>query len=134
VAVIEAIRKLEQSKRPKSLFGCEVWRGLDWLSDDEKISFDVGGDDTFAKKLIAVHESQIGYGKDYVGGIIGRRAANAVFGDPYGANDPSAISLAINLTPLICDDSKGVIEYVLSLIEDFKKDVQTRLEVGIGRK
>lgn len=35
VKAIEAMRKLPKNKRPKKVYGCEVWRSLDWLCDNE---------------------------------------------------------------------------------------------------
>jgi LmbE family N-acetylglucosaminyl deacetylase len=40
--VIEALRRLPAVKRPKKLYGCEVWRSLDWLLDSDKVAFDLG--------------------------------------------------------------------------------------------
>ena len=34
VKVIAAIRCLEEAERPQKLYGCEVWRDLDWLHPD----------------------------------------------------------------------------------------------------
>jgi LmbE family N-acetylglucosaminyl deacetylase len=39
--VIEALRKLPDADRPEKVYGCEVWRDLDWLSDTEKVAFGV---------------------------------------------------------------------------------------------
>ena len=39
--VIEALRGLEPAERPEKLFGCEVWRDLDWVVDEDKVTFDV---------------------------------------------------------------------------------------------
>ena len=32
---IEALRALPKAKRPKAVYGCEVWRDLDWLVDTD---------------------------------------------------------------------------------------------------
>ena len=34
------VREMMPSKLPKRVIGCEVWRNLDWLSDNEKIVMD----------------------------------------------------------------------------------------------
>ena len=39
--VTEAIRRLKADERPSRLYGCEVWRDLDWLPDAEKVAFDL---------------------------------------------------------------------------------------------
>jgi LmbE family N-acetylglucosaminyl deacetylase len=41
VRVIQAIRSLPVSNRPEVLYGCEVWRDLDWMLDVDKVPFDV---------------------------------------------------------------------------------------------
>ena len=38
--VIEALRGLEAMERPEKLFGCEVWRDLDWVVDEDKVTKD----------------------------------------------------------------------------------------------
>ena len=37
--VIAAIRSLPENERPQKLYGCEVWRDLDWMIDSDKITF-----------------------------------------------------------------------------------------------
>jgi LmbE family N-acetylglucosaminyl deacetylase len=41
VKVIQALRSLPPDALPEKIYGCEVWRDLDWLPDNEKVSFDV---------------------------------------------------------------------------------------------
>ena len=49
LATLAAIRELPEKERPQKLFGCEVWRALDWLPDSEKTIHDVSAHpDTFA--------------------------------------------------------------------------------------
>jgi LmbE family N-acetylglucosaminyl deacetylase len=38
---IAAIRSLPEIERPKKLYGCEVWRDLDWMLDSDKVQFDL---------------------------------------------------------------------------------------------
>ncbi len=33
---IAALRELPEEKRPAQVYGCEVWRGLDWMHDADK--------------------------------------------------------------------------------------------------
>ena len=37
--VIAALRTLSPEERPEKVYGCEVWRDLDWMNDDEKVYF-----------------------------------------------------------------------------------------------
>ena len=41
VKTIKAIRNIPYAHRPKELYGCEIWRSLDWMLDEDKIVFDV---------------------------------------------------------------------------------------------
>lgn len=49
--VIEAVRTLPKEYQPKLFYGCDVWRGLDWISDDRKIGFDVSRNEKLQKKI-----------------------------------------------------------------------------------
>jgi len=40
---LEAIRLLPKAERPVQVYGCEVWRDLDWLVDAEKTPMPVSG-------------------------------------------------------------------------------------------
>ena len=61
--VIAALRLLKPEERPEKVFGCEVWRDLDWLSDNEKIYLDCGAHPNLMRALSAVFDSQITGGK-----------------------------------------------------------------------
>ena len=79
VAVLLAMRELPRDQRPKQVIGCEVWRNLDWLPDEDKVIMDVSGRDNLAAALNGVFDSQIAGGKRYDLAAHGRRAANATF-------------------------------------------------------
>ncbi|MEI9897046.1 MAG: PIG-L family deacetylase [Chthoniobacter sp.] len=49
--VIQAIRELPKQQRPQAVYGCEVWRDLDWLPDAEKVVHDVCGHENLAAAL-----------------------------------------------------------------------------------
>jgi len=38
IPVIKAIRELPESSRPKALYGCEVWRSLDWIVESRLLA------------------------------------------------------------------------------------------------
>ncbi|MDF2686875.1 MAG: putative LmbE-like protein, partial [Clostridia bacterium] len=63
--VIKAIRELDKADRPKNLYGCEVWRDLDWVNDEEKVVFDVTAHPNMAMSLVSLFDSQIAGGKRY---------------------------------------------------------------------
>ncbi len=78
-AVISVLRQMEPERKPSMVYGCEVWRNLDWLPDDKKVVLDVSGADNLAAALIGVHDSQITGGKRYDLATFGRRHSNATF-------------------------------------------------------
>ena len=125
--VIGAIRLLPIQLRPQKLYGCEVWRGLDWVNDNEKVLFDVSSHTNIAAAVLGVHDSQICGGKRYDLATEGRRLANATYSESHGTDNSSAISYAMDLTPLIIDDSLDVIQYIQSYIERFKNDVSSKI-------
>ena len=125
--VIKALRKMDKKDRPKKVYGCEVWRNLDWVVDDEKVSFDVSGHPNLASALVEVFDSQIVGGKRYDLATIGRRLANATYSESHAIDEADQVSLAMDLTPLIEDDKLDISTYVLNYIDRFKKDVSDRI-------
>ncbi|MBC2593172.1 PIG-L family deacetylase [Ruficoccus amylovorans] len=105
LAVLEAIRELPVSERPARIYGCEVWRGLDWLPDDIKVLQDVSGHPNLAAALNGVFDSQIAGGKRYDLAVEGRRTANATFLDAHSIDDANRIQYALDMTPLIAGDA-----------------------------
>ena len=77
--VIDALKKLPKGKRPKKLYGVEVWGGLDWLSDKDKVVFDVSGYELLASKILGVFKSQMFGPHRYDEASLSRRRANAVY-------------------------------------------------------
>ncbi len=73
------MRELPRGQRPKKVWGCEVWRNLDWLADDDKVLMDVSGHEHLAAALNGMFDSQIPGGKRYDLATLGRRRANATF-------------------------------------------------------
>lgn len=125
--VIKAIRKMDKANRPKHVYGCEVWRNLDWVVDHEKVSFDVSGHPNLASSLVEVFDSQIVGGKRYDLATIGRRLANATYSESHFIDKSNQVSLAMDLTPLVEDDNLDISKYVLDYIDRFKKDVSDRI-------
>jgi LmbE family N-acetylglucosaminyl deacetylase len=124
---IEAIRRLPAGERPQRLYGCEVWRDLDWLVDADKVAFDLSGHENLQAALLGVFDSQICGGKRYDLATLGRRRANATYFASHGTDVATAMSFAMDLTPLIRDVSKDVPAYVQGFIERFAQDVRGRL-------
>lgn len=125
---LKAIRALSSEKRPDKVYGCEVWRDLDWLIDSDKKLLPVDKHKEIATSLLEVYDSQIASGKQYDLAVIGRRRAHATFFEFSGSDKVKAITWAIDLTPLIKNEKLSVVDYTLDLIESFKTDVKNRIE------
>lgn len=61
--VIKAIRRLPRELRPEKLYGCEVWRSLDFLPDTHKVLLDVSARPELQSALINAFRSQIAGGE-----------------------------------------------------------------------
>ena len=125
---LEALRELPKNKRPSKAFGCEVWRDLDWLMDTDKQPLKVNKYENIASSLVDVFDSQISGGKRYDLATEGRRRANATYFTSHATDDVEALTWAIDLTPLVHDETLSVREYVLTFIDRFKIDVQSRIK------
>ncbi len=133
VAAIQAMRALPAEQRPGAVYGCEVWRGLDWMPDEEKVVHDVSLHENLAAALNGVFDSQIAGGKRYDLGVLGRRRANATFFESHAVDRSDSIAFAMDLTPLVRDDALDIAEYVDGFMERFRKDVLTKLQRRLGR-
>jgi LmbE family N-acetylglucosaminyl deacetylase len=133
VAAIQALRALPPAQRPAQVIGCEVWRSLDWLPDDQKVLLDVSGHDRLAARLNRVFASQIAGGKRYDLATLGRRSANATFFDSHATDASSQLIFGMDLTPLVTEPARDISAYVLDLIDDFRADVAARLKARLGR-
>ena len=65
LALIQALRELNPIFIDTTVYGCEVWRDLDWLPDDLKVALDVSAHPDLQEALLSVFESQIAGGKRY---------------------------------------------------------------------
>jgi LmbE family N-acetylglucosaminyl deacetylase len=129
LALVEALRRLPRDRRPARLLGCEVWRDLDWLPDNEKVALDVSGRDHLAMSLMGVYDSQIAGGKRYDLATMGRRRAHATYAESHGVDKVEQLIYAVDLTPLLADDKLEVSAFVAALIGRFQEDVLKRLAV-----
>jgi len=125
--VIKALRMLDPSDRPEKVYGCEVWRDLDWMLDDEKVAFDVSERPNIAAGLVEIFDSQIIGGKRYDKAAIGRRLAHATFSTSHQVDQTDALIYAMDLTPLMLDETLDIAEYVTAYIERFKQDVSNKI-------
>lgn len=125
--VVRAIRALPADQRPKRLYGCEVWRDLDWMIDEDKVVFRLNSHENIAMSLVGVFDSQIVGGKRYDLATMGRRRAHATYHESHSVDASQMINFGMDLTPLIEDDRLSVTGYVLDHIERFAADVRGNL-------
>jgi len=125
--VIAALRSLPKDVQPKAVYGCEVWRNLDWMIDADKIAFDLSAHESLQAALLGVFDSQIAGGKRYDLATMGRRKANATYFESHGVDTTQGLSFAMDLTPLIADPNKEIRPFVQEHIDRFAKEVTERL-------
>lgn len=125
--VIAAIRRLPKNERPEKLYGCEVWRNLDWMVDSEKVNFDVTKRENLQAALLGVFDSQICGGKRYDLASMGRRKANATYSESHGVDQTLGLSYGMDLTPLIQDGKLDPKTFILAQIQKFADDVAARV-------
>ena len=125
---IAALRRLPRVLRPTKVYGCEVWRDLDWLPDDQKQGLSVSSRENIASALVGIFDSQITGGKRYDLATPGRRLANATYFAPHSTDTEKALTFAMDLTPLIEDPELSPSAYVIRLIDRFRDDVEAQVK------
>ncbi|MDR2849676.1 MAG: PIG-L family deacetylase [Verrucomicrobiota bacterium] len=131
-AAIAALRRLPVDERPEQVYGCETWRDLDWLPDDRKVVLDVSERYNISSALSGVFDSQISGGKRYDEAVMGRRRANATFFESHAVDTATLLTFAMDLTPLMRDDTLSLVDYTSGLIDALRADVVKRLASGEG--
>jgi LmbE family N-acetylglucosaminyl deacetylase len=126
--VIASIRSLPEGERPQKLYGCEVWRDLDWMVDQDKVPFDLSKHENLQAALLGVFDSQISGGKRYDLASMGRRRANATYFESHGVDSSLGQTFAMDLTPLIQDTHKDPGAYLQEFIQRFTQEVSDRLQ------
>jgi LmbE family N-acetylglucosaminyl deacetylase len=133
IAALQAMRELPREQRPKKVIGCEVWRNLDWLPDSDKVLMDVSGHDNLAAALNGVFDSQIAGGKRYDLATSGRRASNATFFEPHAGDEATQLIFGMDLTPLVADETRDIVEHVCGFIDRLKDNVRQNLGKRLGQ-
>lgn len=124
---IAALRALPAEQRPTKVYGCEVWRDLDWMPDSQKQLLPVSDRENIAWSLVGIFDSQITGGKRYDLATPGRRLANATYSEAHATDAHKALTLAMDLAPLIADPGLDPLRYVSQLIDSFRADVASKL-------
>ena len=124
--LVAAIRRLPKNLRPKKLYGCEVWRDLDWMTDADKVAFDTSAHENLQAALLGVFDSQIAGGKRYDLATLGRRRAHATYHASHGVDATTGTNFAMDLTPLVEDDALAPLELAVAHIERFRREIEDR--------
>lgn len=132
VRVIQACRALPPEARPREIWGCEVWRDLDWMTDSDKVVLDCTGHENLQAALLGVFDSQVCGGKRYDLATMGRRRAHATYHESHGVDVAELLNFAMDLTPLINDPSLCLKEYVKGYLDRFLAEVETRIGKATG--
>jgi LmbE family N-acetylglucosaminyl deacetylase len=125
--VVEAIRSLPPEGRPQRLYGCEIWRDLDWMVDADKVTFDCSAHENLQAALLGVFDSQVCGGKRYDLATMGRRRANATYYATHEVDVATGMIFAMDLRPLIEDAAQDIQAYVEEFIGRFAQEVAERL-------
>jgi LmbE family N-acetylglucosaminyl deacetylase len=125
--VIQAARNLAEAERPRRLYGCEVWRDLDWMVDEDKVAFDCSDHENLQAALLGIFDSQVCGGKRYDLATMGRRCANATYHVSHGTDVATGLLYAMDLTPLIEDPSADIQGYIQGFIDRLGRDVRERI-------
>jgi LmbE family N-acetylglucosaminyl deacetylase len=132
VAALQAMRELPPSLRPQKVWGCEVWRNLDWLPDSDKVLMDVSGRDNLAAALNGIFDSQIAGGKRYDIATIGRRCANATFFESHATDRTTQLIFGMDLSPVVADPSLDILDYVMGFVRKMESEIREKLVRRLG--
>jgi LmbE family N-acetylglucosaminyl deacetylase len=121
---IEALRALPEDEQPKQVIGCEVWRDLGWMMDEDKVLFNCSSQENLQMALVGVFDSQVSGGKRYDLATMGRRRANATYLASHDVDVSTGMTFGMDLTPLIKNPGMDISEYVTSFIDRFAADVE----------
>ncbi len=124
---IAALRAAASDHQPEKVYGCEVWRDLDWLLDEDKQPLPVSARSNVAAALVGVFDSQVSGGKRYDLATAGRRLAHATYYASHGTDEESALNFAMDLTPLVRDAGLSIPDYVEAFVDRMRGDIRRRL-------
>ncbi|HOV32796.1 MAG TPA: PIG-L family deacetylase [Candidatus Hydrogenedens sp.] len=126
--LIQALREVKEQYQPQKVYGGEVWRDLDWLTDEDKVPFDVSPHENLQASLLGVFDSQIAGGKRYDLATMGRRKAHATYFASHGIDTATSLNFGMDLTPLIKDVSLNPNDLVQQYIQRFATEVEQRIK------
>lgn len=124
---IAALRRLSKAEQPQAVYGCEVWRDLDWLIDADKVPFNCSAHENLQAALLGVFDSQICGGKRYDLATQGRRRAHATYFSSHGTDETTGLSFGMDLAPLIMDPGMDIAAFTQAFIQRFAQETADRL-------
>lgn len=124
---LAAVRRLPKEIRPEKIYGCEIWRDLDWLPDSKKVLLPVSGHTNLQAALNGVFDSQISGGKRYDLAVMGRRLAHATFHESHASDKQTGLTYAMDLTPLAQDDTITLEDFTLDLVNALADELRETL-------
>jgi LmbE family N-acetylglucosaminyl deacetylase len=123
--LLEACRRLPAEDRPRKVIGCEVWRDLDWLCDEDKLVMPVDSNEALQAALLSVFDSQIAGGKRYDLAGLGRRRAHATFFESHELDRHTGLVFGMDLTPLL--EGGDPSSYAASFVARLEAEIRARL-------
>ncbi len=124
---ISALKHVSEEARPQKVYAMEVWRGLDWLDDGDKMVFDTAMHPNIANAVLGVFDSQICGGKRYDLAAAGRRRANATFLASHGVDKVEEAAYGMDITALMGSDVDPC-EFMAQKLDTFRNDVISKIK------
>ena len=121
--LIQFLQSLPTLQKPERLYGCEVWRGLDWVLEEDRTSLPLNRNESLSEELNQLFISQIDAGKNYAEAIRGRRIANATFTNPHSTDPAPQMELALDLSALLQQTSDQIIPHLKAILDRFQAEL-----------
>jgi len=133
IACLEALRNLPASALPKEVYGCEVWGDLDWVPASHIVRLPCPEPQTLGTSLLRCFESQVEGGKRYDRAAVGRRHAQATFGNPTQPDSAEEVVLALDLRPLL-QSKNSLTDFLAPTLDLFRAQTLARIEKLSSKK
>ena len=115
---------MNDDEKPRKIYGCEVWRDLDWVADEDKVVFDVSGYETLASDLMSVFVTQNAV-KRYDIAALARRRANATFCQSHEGDKAQSLIYALDMTEIA--HGTDVEAFAGRILDDFKNSLHVKV-------
>ena len=125
---LRALWEIRDIHQPEKIYGCEVWRDLDWLPDSVKSVLDLSKHEDLQRKLISCFSSQIADAKRYDVGTMGRRQGHATFSESKSLDQISLATYALDLTPVVQSDSFDLKGFTDEILNSFLKETRRAID------